>query len=71
MQRHIYSTKRWRITRRAYLFDHPICEACDRELATDVHHRTDIANGGDAWHPDNLQALCHQCHSTTTRSRQA
>jgi 5-methylcytosine-specific restriction enzyme A len=65
---HIYRTKRWRNTRRAYLHDHPLCQ-CGK-IATDVHHITDIADGGDPWHPNNLQALCHPCHSQTTRTRQ-
>ena len=36
--RHIYNSKRWRILRRRVLYDHPICQACDRVLATDVDH---------------------------------
>ena len=68
----IYRTKRWKITRRAYLFDHPLCEhhGCGL-IATDVHHRVDIGQGGDPWHPENLQALCKPHHSQITRARSA
>jgi hypothetical protein len=68
----IYSSKRWRLTRRAKLFRDPICEwpdGCD-ELATDVHHIIDIQAGGAIWAMANLQALCHGHHSQITKGRQ-
>jgi 5-methylcytosine-specific restriction protein A len=66
--RAIYSTARWRNTRRRYLFRHPICETpgC-RRIATQVHHRIDLADGGDPWDPAGLEALCASCHSKETR----
>lgn len=68
----IYRTKKWQMTRNSYLAAHPLCECddptCER-IATDVHHRTDIAQGGNPWSFDNLQALTHECHSRITRSR--
>jgi 5-methylcytosine-specific restriction enzyme A len=44
------------------LFDYPICQHCDRELATDVDHIRPIERGGDPWALSNLQALCAPCH---------
>jgi 5-methylcytosine-specific restriction enzyme A len=66
----VYSRKRWRKTRELYLREHPFCERCGA-LGNDVHHRTDLADGGDPWDPANLEALCHACHSRVTRRRQA
>jgi 5-methylcytosine-specific restriction endonuclease McrA len=66
----IYRTKRWRLTRNRVLAQHPICERCDQRLAEHVHHIVDLAAGGDAWAPSNLQALCARCHNRETRHRQ-
>lgn len=67
----VYSTKKWRTTRRAKLTETPICETegCAR-LATDVHHRVDLADGGDPYRMGNLEAHCHAHHSSETRRRQ-
>ncbi len=64
----IYNKARWKHTRTRFLFDHPLCEC--GEIATDVHHRVDLADGGDPWSTENLEALCHCCHAKLTRSRQ-
>lgn len=64
----IYNRKRWQILRRRKLFETPLCERCP-EIATDVHHRTDIQDGGDPWDLANLESLCHACHSRETRRR--
>jgi hypothetical protein len=69
--RGIYNSKRWQITRSRYLFDHPLCEHPDcMDIATDVHHKVDIQQGGDPWAMDGLEALCHPHHSIETRARQ-
>lgn len=65
--RHVYGTRRWVMLRRSVLFERPLC-ACGA-IATDVHHKHDIADGGDPWDPANLEALCHPCHSRITRRR--
>jgi 5-methylcytosine-specific restriction protein A len=65
--RHIYATKRWALTRRRKLSVNPICERCDEELATEVHH----ANGyGKPYELSGLEALCSACHSRETRREQ-
>ena len=56
----------WRKARAAYLAEQPGCQwlGC-RSMATDVHHRVPLVQGGthDA---DNLVALCHAHHSSIT-----
>jgi 5-methylcytosine-specific restriction protein A len=66
--RRIYNSKRWAITRRSVLHQHPLCPC--GAIATDVHHIVDLEAGGDPWAQHNLQALCHPCHSRTTRQGQ-
>lgn len=63
----IYNTARWQNTRKRVLSEHPLCKC--GEIATDVHHREDLADGGDPWDLEGLEALCHSCHSTETRNR--
>ena len=61
---------RWRRLRLMFLAEHPLC--CDPfgvhraspALATDVDHIVPRPAGGDDW--ENLQALCHVCHSRKT-----
>jgi 5-methylcytosine-specific restriction endonuclease McrA len=65
----IYATAKWRHTRKRVLFLTPLCAKCGA-IATDVHHRIDISDGGDLWALDNLEALCHPCHSKITRRAQ-
>lgn len=65
-----YNSKRWQMTRRAKLDRTPICERCNNELATEVHHRTAIADGGAEYAMENLEALCKSCHSRETRGEQ-
>ena len=68
----IYHTKRWRLTRKRvlalahYRCSHPKC----LRWATDVDHITPLRMGGAVYNLSNLQALCHQHHSTKTRLEQ-
>lgn len=65
----------WRITRAAFLEDHPLCmsDECGalplwrRPEATDVDHIDGLGPLGPRGHdPTNLRALCHSCHSKRT-----
>ena len=66
--RKVYLSKRWRILRRKVLYDHPICQMCDAELAVDVDHVIPIERGGDPWAMSNLQGLCRRCHGRKTKA---
>ena len=66
---HVYRTAKWRHTRNRYLHDNPLCAHCG-DIATDVHHITDLADGGNPYDFAGLQSLCHPCHSQHTRQSQ-
>lgn len=60
----------WRKVRARVLSKHPLCAECLKHgivaAATDVHHVIAKRNGGlDS--EDNLEPLCHACHSRITR----
>ena len=68
---------RWRQLRRMVLSAHPLCadpfnvHAADGVvvLATDVHHVVPLSSGAASQvlnRMDNLQPLCHSCHSRVT-----
>ncbi len=65
----VYNTDRWRNLRMAYLMQHPVCELCEKALAIDVHHKTEISTGKTdveikllGFNANNLMALCKECH---------
>jgi 5-methylcytosine-specific restriction protein A len=64
-------TWRWRQLSLRYRANHPLCERClaaGRTVpATEVHHK--LKHGGDpslVMDSDQLEALCHACHSSAT-----
>jgi 5-methylcytosine-specific restriction protein A len=67
-----YGLSVWKRLRLMKLHRNPICEKCNRYAATDVHHRID--HKGD-WRLfltlENLESLCHSCHSRITAQRNA
>lgn len=60
---------RWRKVREIALAENPLCAECARRgvvtPATDVHHVVARRLGGED-ELDNLQSLCHACHSRIT-----
>ena len=70
MSKNIYSSKRWKLVRRAKLATNPLCEDCETlgliESANHVDHVQAINNGGAVFDLDNLRSLCVSCHSRKT-----
>lgn len=67
--RHIYNSKKWKDIRNEYISEHPTCECCHFELATQVHHIKRFSTGKNkkeieklAYDKNNLMALCSHCH---------
>lgn len=62
-----YHSKGWRMTRKFYIKDNPLCEQCTRDGRTTggqmVDHIKPISIGGDRLHQSNLQTLCNSCHN--------
>jgi len=62
-----YHSTVWRKARGRYKRLHPLCEECERRgrvvPADVVHHKVEIALGGDPLSFDNLESLCHSCHN--------
>ena len=59
----------WRRLRAAVLAEQPLCVICAAQgrtaAATDVDHRDNDPTNNDR---DNLQGLCHECHSRKTQA---
>lgn len=53
---------KWRRFRKDYLYYNPMCVRCG-DLAEHVDHIIPLRKGGDKYSHDNLQSLCHSCHS--------
>ena len=74
----IMNSQRWQNLRNETLKARPYCERCQAKgIQTDaqvIHHIKPIESGHSseeyerlAYDPDNLQSLCHQCHSDIHR----
>lgn len=66
-----YSRRAWRDRLRPMKLRHnPICEKCEREPATEVHHVDDSWKNTGDWRLfidlANLMSLCKSCHSGET-----
>ena len=55
------SSQRWKNCRRAVLLAQPVCEICGIHPAIEVHH-IHLATVENMFEPDNLAALCCDCH---------
>jgi 5-methylcytosine-specific restriction protein A len=68
-----YARKHWAIVRRRKLtrdslcaLGHPGCLG----IASEVHHKVAMEDGGAAYDMDNLVSVCKPCHSRETRREQ-
>lgn len=70
----IYRTAAWARTRKAILQRDPICkiaDLCVKRYGTalpsaEVDHIVPVRAGGPEYDPENLQGVCHSCHSKKT-----
>lgn len=58
----------WQQVARGVLQERPTCERCGG-VATVVHHRRPIREGGARLDPANLEALCRACHGRAHAAR--
>jgi 5-methylcytosine-specific restriction enzyme A len=67
------SDRRWRKLRARKLADERRCERCLAKgrltIATKVHHRTPISEGGGKYDYANLQSVCRDCGDEAHGSR--
>ena len=77
-QKRFYSSKKWLRCRDTYLSEHPFCERCIKAgiavPSEHVHHiiELDEIKVDDpmlALNPDNLEALCFECHNKEHHGR--
>lgn len=62
-----YHTARWKRLRKMKLRSNPICEMDQcLSLAEEVDHKLPISEGGATLDLNNLQSLCHRCHTRKT-----
>ena len=63
LARRVYQSRRWRLLRRLVLdLAGWRCQRCGRAGRLEVHHRVALAEGGAAFDPANLEAVCRPCH---------
>jgi len=65
----VYNTSRWKKLRLKKLRSKPICQVCNKELATEVDHIIPFSTGFTdrqklriGFDYSNLQSICHECH---------
>jgi 5-methylcytosine-specific restriction protein A len=67
------SDRRWRRLRALKLEDEPRCERCLAKgfitMATEVHHRKPISQGGGKYDYANLQSVCGDCQDEAHGAR--
>lgn len=70
----VYNTKMWRDIRKSMLMIHPLCQNCNKNLATEVHHIKPLTTAKDeielldlGFNTANLMCLCEECHRNEHR----
>jgi hypothetical protein len=64
----LYRSARWRRFRADHLATFPWCVRLDcGQRAVDLNHIQDLADGGDAFDPANVEGLCKHHHGVVTR----
>ena len=63
-----YGSSRWQRIRKLKLAQTPICEVCNRRIATQVHHLHKARDNPDQrYEMENLQSICIWCHARETQ----
>lgn len=79
LRQQAYQNSTWRKLRDTYMHSHPICEECLKQgkvtPAEDIHHKRSPFKGGEINYsllldPENLMALCKDCHGNIHASQQ-
>jgi hypothetical protein len=61
-----YHSKEWLAFRGSQLREHPICQRCEREASTQVHHMEPLKQNWERrLDPTNVRCLCGGCHKKT------
>lgn len=71
----MYDTARWRLMRRSFLNQHPLCTLCaqmGRDTAANTVDHIKPHKGDPVlfWDWDNLQSLCAPCHDSIKRQQE-
>ena len=70
MSGRVYDLQAWKRARAHHLATEPLCRMCKAQgrhtPAHHVDHILPISKGGDWFDGENLQSLCHACHSLKT-----
>lgn len=61
-----YKTAVWANLRRMVLERDPFCRICGLQKSDSVDHIVPLRAGGAMYDENNLQGLCHSCHSRKT-----
>ena len=79
LRQQAYQNSTWRKLRDTYMHKHPLCEECLKQgkvtPAEDIHHKKSPFKGGEINYnllldPENLMALCKDCHGNLHASQQ-
>lgn len=58
----IYQRQEWRALQKKLKQERPKCQAGCGNVASQIHHRRALSEGGAAFDIDNLVFLCAPCH---------
>ena len=62
----VYNSRRWKRLSQVMRSRHPVGQACERDLSTEVHHIVPIERAPLlAFEASNLRCLCERCHKAT------
>lgn len=65
-----YRSRKWKLLRKEVLKEFPFCDICKLRMSEDVHHLEPLRNSWEKrLDKENLQALCHSCHSRITSEK--